>query len=321
MRQIGKIERPERAVRFVDYLLTQGISAKTEEHNDQWTIWIHDENQIDQAKSELDDFRLDPDHSRYTEAKHEATAIRKVEHKENEQRRKNIINMRGKFKNPGMGGAGGVSSLGPVTKTLMIISVVVTLSGIFFYATKENRPSIGYWVYDYAGFVSNSDRDAATVGKDPLVTIKKGEIWRFVTPIFPHDPNGIFHILFNMIWLYILGGRLENYLGSRNFLMLCLFMALGSNLAEAFGQVLVFGQYHGFYGMSGVVYGLFGFMWMKTLYDPNPLTFLPPRTIFIMVVWFLICWAGVMGGVANYAHTGGLAVGVVAGIWGKLMQK
>ncbi|MGY8768322.1 MAG: rhomboid family intramembrane serine protease [Pirellulales bacterium] len=316
MRQIGKIERPERAVRFVDYLLTQGISAKTEEHKDEWTIWIHDENQVDQAKSELDAFRSDPEHSRYVEAKDEATAIRKLEHLQNEQRRKNVINMQGKFKNPGMGGMIGPT---PVSITLMVLCIGVTAIGLFFDEPTKEGNSWAYDVYSFAQFFSPVDIDRAQV--DPLVSIKKGQIWRLITPIFPHDPNGIMHIFFNMYMLFVLGRRTEAYLGSANFFLLCLFIGIGSNVGHAYCTVLIEGEIGPFYGFSGVGYGIFGFMWMKSKYEPNPLTYLPPQTILIVMFFFILCWTGLMGNIANYAHAVGLTLGMIAGAWGKLMQK
>ena len=66
--------------------------------------------------------------------------------------------------------------------------------------------------------------------------------------------------------------------------------------------------------MSGVVYGLFGYVWMKGKYDPGEGMFLHPSTIMIMLFWFAFCFVGPMN-IANGAHAGGLAVGT---LWGYL---
>ncbi|MEQ9067331.1 MAG: rhomboid family intramembrane serine protease, partial [Gimesia chilikensis] len=69
-----------------------------------------------------------------------------------------------------------------------------------------------------------------------------------------------------------------------------------------------------FGGLSGVVYGLFGYMWMKSLYDPQSSFFIPPNMVIILIGWFLLCIAGVVGNVANYAHGFGLGTGIVIGL-------
>jgi GlpG protein len=72
-------------------------------------------------------------------------------------------------------------------------------------------------------------------------------------------------------------------------------------------------------GMSGVVYGLFGFYWMKATYDPGSGLYMPPSTVIIMVGWLLFCmFPGIeqigMPNVANWAHGVGLLVGIAAGL-------
>ena len=45
-----------------------------------------------------------------------------------------------------------------------------------------------------------------------------GQIWRFLTYAFLHDPNTIWHILFNMLFLWWFGSDVEDLYGSREFL-------------------------------------------------------------------------------------------------------
>ena len=64
--------------------------------------------------------------------------------------------------------------------------------------------------------------------------------------------------------------------------------------------------------------GLFGFMWMKTLFDPGAGMNLPQSTIFILVGWLFFCMTPMakdMGlNVANWAHAVGIIVGIIAGM-------
>jgi len=70
-----------------------------------------------------------------------------------------------------------------------------------------------------------------------------------------------------------------------------------------------------FGGISGVAFGLFGYIWMKARFDPGSGFFLHRQAVMMMMVWFVICLLGIIPRVANTAHTVGLLVGV---IWGYL---
>jgi GlpG protein len=135
-----------------------------------------------------------------------------------------------------------------------------------------------------------------------------GQIWRLVTPIFIHF--GLMHLVFNMIWLWDIGLPTERRNGHLFMLCFVLLVGVSANLA----QYLLTG-YPFFGGMSGVVYGLFGYLWMQGKYNPNFGIALHNRTIAIMLGWFVLCWFGLLGPVANWAHSFGLGVGIA---WGYL---
>jgi GlpG protein len=74
-----------------------------------------------------------------------------------------------------------------------------------------------------------------------------------------------------------------------------------------------------FGGMSGVVYGIFGYFWMKAHFEPELELYLPPSTVFYLLVWFVACtteWfqQTVSGSVANWAHGVGLLSGIIIGV-------
>src|SRR5205814_3645274 len=46
-----------------------------------------------------------------------------------------------------------------------------------------------------------------------------GQVWRLLTHAFCHDRYGVFHIVFNMLFLYMFGCTLESMYGSREFLL------------------------------------------------------------------------------------------------------
>ncbi len=153
---------------------------------------------------------------------------------------------------------------------------------------------------------------------DYLNDILRGEVWRLVTPIFLHF--GLVHLLFNMTMLWQLGATVEARRGMWRYLAFVLACAVASNLA----QYAVGGTHwengpliHSsplFGGMSGVLYGLFGYIWMKSRYEPALGLSLSPQLVVWMIVWLFVCITGVVGPVANFAHFAGLIVGVIIGV-------
>lgn len=138
-----------------------------------------------------------------------------------------------------------------------------------------------------------------------------GQYWRLITPAFLHF--GWLHIVFNSLWLWELGARVERVMGSLNMLGLFLVIALVSNSAQyLFGGPAIFG------GMSGVVYGLLGFCWVGAQVQPR-WAFKPrPAIMLFMVGWLVVCVLGVVevlgfGDIANAAHVGGLLSGAALG--------
>jgi membrane associated rhomboid family serine protease len=70
-----------------------------------------------------------------------------------------------------------------------------------------------------------------------------------------------------------------------------------------------------FGGMSGVVYGLLAYVWMQGRYNQRFGYALHKSTAVMMLVWFVLCWTGLLGPIANWAHTTGLLIGLA---WGYL---
>jgi GlpG protein len=138
-----------------------------------------------------------------------------------------------------------------------------------------------------------------------LPEVQHGQIWRLVTPAFIHF--GPVHLIFNMLWIKDLGTAVERRHGAMFLLALTVGLAAPSNL----GQYLVAGPVFG--GMSGVVYGLFGYIWLRSRVDPASGFFVPTQVILIMLGWFGLCWVGVIPHVANTAHGIGLVVGALCG--------
>src|SRR5262249_47175739 len=123
-----------------------------------------------------------------------------------------------------------------------------------------------------------------------LVEVRHGQIWRLFTPAIIH--LGWLHIIFNVLWLRDLGSMIEARQGTLQLAILVLVLAVCSN----FGQYYVSGPRFG--GMSGVVYGLLGYIWIRGRFDPGSGLFLHPTTVNMMLIWFVLCYTNLLGLVA-----------------------
>ena len=134
---------------------------------------------------------------------------------------------------------------------------------------------------------------------------------RLVTPMFIHF--SLTHLIFNCLWIYILGREIEQLDGKIIFIFLILFTSASSNyLQYSFSGPSLFG------GLSGVVYGLLGYCFVsETFLRINKFSF-PPAIYIFMFVWLLIGFTGFLdllgfGKIANFAHLGGLLSGILSG--------
>lgn len=138
--------------------------------------------------------------------------------------------------------------------------------------------------------------------------LAQGEFWRLWTPAMVHF--SLPHALFNSLGIWIVGRSLEARAGSWWFALLVLIAAPVSNLAQYF-----WAPQNLFGGMSGVVYALFGAAFVIQRWQPQWRD-VPPSLVWLAVVWLLVCMVGVVdyfipGGIANAAHIGGFAAGLL----------
>ena len=105
----------------------------------------------------------------------------------------------------------------------------------------------------------------------------------------------------------ILYTDLTFYLVQENSFTLILLFILITAIISNLTQFKLGGPAFG--GMSGVVYGLFGYVWIKSKFDPGDGLFIHQTTALIMLGWFFLCFVVKDFGVANWAHAGGLITG------------
>lgn len=296
MRQIGTLSDKHHADRFSDYLLSQGVSSTAEEQDGSWVVWVRDEDQLDLARDALGEFVANPEDHKYLKAVGQAEQLRKKQRQEQRARQRATVDVRRDVWGPP------TARRIPVTIVLISISVGVTLISNF------GKKPLDTPMRE----LSFCDRShVADVGFDPRndgwIDIQSGELWRSITPIFIH--YDLMHILFNMLLFYPLAGLIESRRGSHLLGILVIVIAFVSNV----GEYLISHQ-PWFGGMSGVVYGLFGYIWIRMLRHPEEGLRVHSNLIMILMVWLVLGFSGALRmfgmDIANWAHLFGLLAGV-----------
>jgi GlpG protein len=138
------------------------------------------------------------------------------------------------------------------------------------------------------------------------------EWWRLITPTFLHF--SITHLVFNCLWIYILGSRIEKLDGLSVFLFIFILTGILSNAGQFFWT-----QQYLFGGLSGAVYGLLGYCFIIELDGRHGRYGLPEALYLFMFIWLLVGFTGVLsffgfGNVANTAHLVGMIAGFIIGL-------
>lgn len=145
-----------------------------------------------------------------------------------------------------------------------------------------------------------------------ITYLQNNEWWRLITPMFIHF--SITHLVFNCLWIYVIGSKIEQNDGHFTFFSLVIFSSIVSNLAQHF-----FGGSSLFGGLSGVIYGLLGYCMVIEFEIKEERYDLPPAIYLFMLIWLILGFLGILnlfgfGNVANYAHLGGLISGIIFGM-------
>ena len=152
------------------------------------------------------------------------------------------------------------------------------------------------------------------LGLVPALVLSQFWLWQLVTYMFLH--GGIFHILFNMLALWMFGAELERIWGTRYFLKFYFVTGIGAGALTVLFSLLPFDFAHqvqlsNTMGASGAVYGL---LLAFAMYFPDRpillVVFAVPAKIAVTILGGIALFSSLSesGGVANATHLGGLIV-------------
>lgn len=172
---------------------------------------------------------------------------------------------------------------GPFTLTVMVICIVV-----------------------YAGLTLGLGNDVFSLLHFPATEAQQWQLWRLFSHALLHFSAT--HIVFNLLWWWVLGGKIEQHSGSTKLLSLFLLTSLFSGL----GQYVFDGPAFG--GMSGVVYALLGYLWLMGTLAPDRGLSIEPAYVGFMLLWLVVGFFEPFGmAIANMAHLFGLVSGCALG--------
>jgi GlpG protein len=297
MRQIATSRDEAAARKFCDYLLTLKIATRLMPDGEETGLWICDEDKVDLARREYQRFLEAPGDPRFDAAPATAREIRREEARKEKDYRVRTTRLRDRIDgNP-------TAADRPMTIALIVIAVLVTLGSNFGLAKSAITRALAIAPFDEVG----------------LASLTSGEVWRALTPIFLHFT--ILHLVFNAMMMLSMGGRVEASRGTLRFLALVVVLGVGSNLCEYYLQwninknpPLSWDENPRFGGLSGVLYGLLGYTWMKMRFSPGLRLGVSRETLLIMLGWFALCLTGMLGPIANVAHAAGLVLGMMIGL-------
>jgi len=200
------------------------------------------------------------------------------------------------------GSSGGGRSFGGHTMTsgvklLLIINVAILVLQTLLEGGRGGQP-LGFT--NFFAFI-------------PQRSIFGFEIWRFVTYMFFHD--GLMHLGFNMLILWMFGPPIEARWGKRSFLTYYFICGVGAAVTYGIFNLVGMNSFIPMIGASGAIYGIllaYGMLFPEAV---MMIFFIIPMKAKYAVVLFgfmeLVSSAGANNGIANLAHLGGMITGFI----------
>ena len=149
--------------------------------------------------------------------------------------------------------------------------------------------------------------EAALVG--PLQNGGIGAAWTLLAATLVHSPSNPTHIIFNLMAFSVLGRLIETIYGSFRLALLLIALAWVASATQLeFGGLGI--------GLSGVVYGIFGFMIGASPRNPF-LWWFVKKNAPMLIGWAVLCvilsQTRVLA-IGNWAHFSGLFYGAICGL-------
>jgi membrane associated rhomboid family serine protease len=188
---------------------------------------------------------------------------------------------------------------GPVTRTVRLLIII----------------NIAVFLLQFAGRLAGTNAVDVYFGLIPALVTQHLMVWQLFTYMFLH--GGVWHILFNMLALFMFGNDLERVWGTRRFVTYYFITGIGAGICS---WLVAINSRTVTIGASGAIYGLllaYGVLWPNRIVYLNFL--LPIKVKWLVIIYgaiaFLSSLSAADSGVAHIAHLGGMLVGLVYLKW------
>lgn len=285
MRRIVTLDSAQQGHDLSMVLLARGIDTEVREDDGEVTVWVRDDAQLDDARVVADAVAADPSSAGVRRDIAEGARRAKIRAADDARWRARMARVRVSVH--------GVQADPRLTQATMVLCVLVAV-----------------W--------TNLGRDPRTVSAlvltayppiSGLPELWRGEVWRLFTPSLVHF--GPLHLGFNLWVAWSFSTMVETRKGWRLLLPLMLATSAGAFLTEWAFARLVAPMAPAAGGLSGVLYGLFGYLFVKGRIDPADRLDVSSQTAVMLGLLLLLGFIP-GSGFASGAHVGGLVVG---GLW------
>jgi GlpG protein len=338
MRLIAKFENKEQARRFLGYLIQENCPGLLENDGQEHAVWVYDEDQYEKATTLLEKFS----NPEFKETIREEAILQEKETgpiplSEDPIFLAQVQDLKKKMLSKALYQRFNAR----ITRLIILFCSFLLVLNVFYHVRNAQAPD-GSNLYSpldrllcydvplspndpsYARswqgiypILEGAPESKGTLFAPKFQEILKGQIWRLITPIFLHA--GLIHLLFNMLWLWLLGKQIEERILASRYLVLTVLLAALTNTV----QYLLSGP--NFIGYSGVVCGLAGFIWAKQKISPWEGYPIPKSTLnflfifvfgigLVQVVAFLLSYMQIATlpiNIANGAHISGVFFGAL----------
>jgi membrane associated rhomboid family serine protease len=193
--------------------------------------------------------------------------------------------------------------LTPAIKYLIIINVAIYVLELIL--LQAGNGATGAWFLE-------------TFSLSPRMVFGNFAVWQLVTYMFLHHPASPFHLIFNMLGLWMFGSDLEQMWGSARFVRFYLVCGIGAALVNCVFAFMVPSTL----GASGAIYGLvvaYAMMYPHRTILLMMVIPVPARVFALIFVGISLLSVGALSvdGVAHFAHLGGALTGylMMLGSW------
>ncbi len=220
-----------------------------------------------------------------------------------------------------------IKDYNPTTRTtyITIIIIVINVFVFFYQAVGSNleKSIVKYALIPWEiTHLKNIDKPIAYEIDEKSFFPVKRPVYREINPIlsiltsmFMH--GSFFHLFGNMLFLWIFGNNIEDFLGPGKFILFYLISGIGASLVHILFNINsiipVIGASGAVSGVMGAYYILYPKARVKTLvFIFIFITFVDIPASLFLGIWFIFQFFYVgSGGIAWLAHVGGFIIGII----------